>query len=63
MKTRAKTTIKVVTLSDCNMDLYYPKGTNLKGIVLDLINWAAGEDLDYFQDKINERIDFIRLNN
>ncbi len=63
MKTRTRTIIKVKTNSGINMDMEYQKGTNIKGIVLDLINWAADDELDKFQAKINERIEFIRLNN
>lgn len=63
MKTRTNTVIKVKTLSGMNMDIGYPKGTNIKTVLLDLINWAADDDLDKLQEKINERIEFIRLNN
>ena len=63
MKTRTNTIIKIKTNTGCNLDVTYQKGTNIKGIVLDLINWAADDKLDEFQDKINERIEFIKLNN
>ena len=63
MKTRTNTIIKVKTLSGMNMDITYQKGTNIKGVILDLINWAADDELDKLQAKINERIEFIRLNN
>ncbi len=63
MKTRTNTIIKIKTNSGMNLDVTYPKGTNIKGIILDLINWAADDELDKLQAKINERIEFIKLNN
>ena len=63
MKTRTNLTIKTKTNGGMSMDITYPKGTNVKSVVLDLVNWVADDDLDNFQAKINERIEFIKLNN
>ena len=63
MKTRTNAIIKIKTDGGTNMDITYQKGTNIKGVILDLINWAADDDLDKLQAKINERIEFIKLNN
>ena len=64
MKTRTKnTSIKMKLNSGFNIDITYPKGTDAKDIVMDLINWAADDKLEEFQAKINERIEVIKLNN
>ena len=63
MKTRTNTIIKARLESGLNLDIKYIKGTDIKDVIFDLINWAADDDLDKFQDDINERIEFIKLNN
>ena len=63
MKTRTNTIIKARLESGLNLDIKYPKGTDIKWVILDLLNWCADDDLNKFQADINKRIEFIKLNN
>jgi len=63
MKTRTKTTIKIKMNSGFNIDVYHPKGADVKDVIIDLINWAADDKLEEFQQRINDRIEYIKANN
>ena len=63
MKTRTNTTIKMKTNININVDATFKKGTCIKTVILGLVNWEGIGDLEDIKTKIDERIEFIKLNN